>query len=1448
MCIVAVALSAATWAVLVEGTLLRHSVATIIGWRLNARCTIDRFDWNGWNRAVIRGLTIRVKDWPDAAAEVIRIGEMNADFDPLPLLWGSLALTDISVDRMTIASVVDDRSGRVNLFSLQPPEVTASSRPAPRINIRNLDLRIGSLDPARGKVHFEGRYELSGSLANDGADRGLWTLHMEQRAPGTGAPGARIVGALRSESFDYEIRLTSLKLDEALRRVLPEDARRFWPSMDLEAKIDSITLAGDRDQVIRSAKVAVSDISLTMPDLGVGDLWAVYTRDGRVASTAPPRIRVSRGEMDLNDWVLTVRELRGELTSAQQEADTVALPVSVSLWMDLERGRLRNWSLDGAAEWVAEAIEHAPFGMHLEVARYVFNPVAGAPTRLVLPRLAAEILDNFMVQRGRVSINAFVTRDNPVWRGGSTPGDDAPREPPIPAEVRVQGGVFIDGGEGGYRGFPYMLSDVRAQITFEDDLVRVESLRGRGSEGSEISISGTVIEPGDDAGVDLRIITARAPIDQVLIDALVNSPAQRFLKLLFCMPAFESLKAAGLPARVVEAMRSERMELVERLEREGMHLSSDARQAIASRIVRLGAADWLAKFKPGGWCSLDLNVQRDVDGGDLIRTTGTITLLDADALCEPLPYPIRVLGREIVGVADATITIEDERILLPAAGLSIALPGGGTGTISGQIDLPRDARGDRIVKPMITVSTEGDALNELLLASIPADDATASLPGPSRGWPGWRRSEAAQVLERIGLEGDIASTIEIGGDGRGEVTWRVRVELTDGRASPSDAVGSDLAESGLQWPAGFSLERCEATLRIDDRLATLERFSGVRGDGRVHARGTLDLGTGEQTLDVDFLDISPGEYLVNLLPRARRERGQEFWRSHEPAGRFSASLAWRRDPDHRQSRRLELRPSWIEFTTLPPPGFGELPRHRVRIEHRSGDLLVVDAVAAARSLEFVVEEPERPPSTLRLDGAFSIARDGRPAELEADWLGAHLESTLLLEGLHLAGVDRAVELWSQVRPRGRFDGSLRRIAAPDAPTELSARLRFDTIGATIDGAEAFLQVDPASPQIVVQAPFARLDGVRVATANGRFELRGVVPLEPDASSRARLFVDYEGERFGPPEMALLGGTARRAIEAIDLACDGPVRVDDGEILFERDGDRVALGFRGAIELERAKFRAGVRFTDLDAMLDLHVPPSGGADLWIRSPRFRVMDYAVEDAAARVRVSPAARRITVEPLMGLIAGGSASARALVHIDPESVAGGDYSVQLTLVGAHLAELPLEHRPPDTPSRSTARRAAGRVDGTFTIGGAFNQPWLRTGRGRVEIRDGRMAELPITMSLLQVSQLMLPLNTSLHSGDIRFHIDGDRLVFERFDLTCPTLEFLGTGEFNLRDDELSLRFRNRGTLPIWSDLFAAVSQTLWAIDVTGPLRDPRVSVAPLPPFNKPPIRARAMRAEQP
>ncbi|MGA1709165.1 MAG: hypothetical protein ACO4CI_10810, partial [Phycisphaerales bacterium] len=146
----------------------------------------------------------------------------------------------------------------------------------------------------------------------------------------------------------------------------------------------------------------------------------------------------------------------------------------------------------------------------------------------------------------------------------------------------------------------------------------------------------------------------------------------------------------------------------------------------------------------------------------------------------------------------------------------------------------------------------------------------------------------------------------------------------------------------------------------------------------------------------------------------------------------------------------------------------------------------------------------------------------------------------------------------------------------------------------------------------------------------------------------------------------------------------------------------------------------------------------------------------------------------------------------------------------------------------------QAGGRLRGRLAREGAFGEGVSgpsRIGRGRVRVEDGSLAKDPISMRVLQLSQLTLPLNDAIADADVRFFIEGDRLVLESVDLSCDTLELAGDGEVDLDELTIRSRFTAKGKVPGVSDLLAPIAGLLYAIDLDGPLADPKASMHPLP-----------------
>jgi hypothetical protein len=457
----------------------------------------------------------------------------------------------------------------------------------------------------------------------------------------------------------------------------------------------------------------------------------------------------------------------------------------------------------------------------------------------------------------------------------------------------------------------------------------------------------------------------------------------------------------------------------------------------------------------------------------------------------------------------------------------------------------------------------------------------------------------------------------------------------------------------------------------------------------------------------------------------------------------------------------------------------------------------------------------------------------------------------MLQAADLPDIARLHDRWN---PAGEASGTVTVTRTPTRPVDW--QIEVDE-GALILG-------DPAGvPISLALAPGGRLGlgpgvisvdgsagsgapGLSGRLPGGWFTLDGALatgPGGPEDGGAMRLAFEV-----GPVDRAVtnvLPDDLAAGLGAIELAAT-QAGSDDLE-LFGWTPETPSIGLRGGVLLHDGSLDAGTRLSRIHARFGVDArsgrPEPVDIDLGCGEGTFVAKDRVFENTGGRLRVSEGTNRLRIEDLQATLYGGRAWASADI--------GGPSRTWRLEVGVAGAALPGLIRGGAT-TQSFA--GAGDVDGSLSLGGELGTAGSLRGTGRLSARDARMAELPLTLRLLQATQLMIPLSDSLDRASVAFHLRGDDLRFDRFDLTCPTLKLLGAGTMNLSDWTVALRFRNRGTLPVFSDLFGAASDALFVIDVSGPAGSPEVKLTPLPPLGQDPTgpntppQVAAARTEQP
>jgi uncharacterized protein involved in outer membrane biogenesis len=147
-------------------------------------------------------------------------------------------------------------------------------------------------------------------------------------------------------------------------------------------------------------------------------------------------------------------------------------------------------------------------------------------------------------------------------------------------------------------------------------------------------------------------------------------------------------------------------------------------------------------------------------------------------------------------------------------------------------------------------------------------------------------------------------------------------------------------------------------------------------------------------------------------------------------------------------------------------------------------------------------------------------------------------------------------------------------------------------------------------------------------------------------------------------------------------------------------------------------------------------------------------------------------LTLAPLRGQLADGALGGQVSVHLG----APARYAVDLDLRDARAETL---------LAAIGGRNLSGRLQARARIAGAAEGP---TGRGRAEIRDGQLLDLPVLGAVAAALDLPLLRDLRFEEGVIDFVLADDVLRTPVVRFVAGDVKILGKGEIRLRNGELA------------------------------------------------------------
>ncbi|MHC4766363.1 MAG: hypothetical protein ACYTF2_14800 [Planctomycetota bacterium] len=1390
-------------------------VAPVLEERLGGQVGIANATYRGDGILVFENVTLESPSLAGPPAQVLHIARAVISSDPGSILAGGLQIKDVELEGVLVRVSEDQRyPGVFNFSSLAPDwsgDLSGELLP-PSVSIHSAVIEVGQ--HVGNEYLLAGQRRVTGEMYPALAGEGWYDLKLEELDDNDvrlGDAGLIIDGQWNVETMEHEVTMEGLELDDRTRDMCPQMARLWWERLNPKGSVGRAEIEWQKGEPY-DATLDLSSVELNIP-IDAAEFSAAYTQ-GRVDTTPSlPRMFVDAGKIELKGGQLRLENLIGVFGSSEERPVGVDTGYQVNFLIH----DMPAFDWQSPQAWMDDVVATAPFEMSVRMKDFQLTQDLAASEdapAVELPTPVADTLAKFQLTGWSLNTQVDITRAAP------TIGADGQR---IASPIQTGGSAQISHARGAFQWFPYPLDNVEAVVKFDNERIDLLYLNATGSGDATVRISGWIAPPGRDAAVSLTLTARNIPLDERFRAGLRGGQLETY-DIMLDQEAYRRLLDEGLlpDQAAVDAAAETRKQLVAELREldpaDDGPGAAQRRAGLEREIERLATIEEFKAFEMGGLIQLDLVVERP-RGTSKPKITGEINVDRAGVVYRRFPYPIYV-GR-------GSLTIDQNRVMIDpgpdGTGIPIATPSGGRGTVTGEVGVVRTEQGAR-VKPALSVDLHGDHLSELLYAAMPLTKKDNQSEEPHG-----KRSFIARILAGAGVTGWLNHTGVITVNDEGEPTFDFAVELYDARAEPNEELFETMQEMGLPSPRGVTLDDVRALLQITPETVRLADFSGRRGGARITADAHLELTADpiEAELNVEFDNLALERYMVDLTPGAGRERTAELWDRYQPQGLYDARLAY---------RARGGAPDWADLHIWPRELGIIVDDEPVWLVCDRGEIVLHDKQVTFDDLRLHATSDTRDDGILELDGTYGLGTEEQDLRLEGSWTDGQFASVLITETLDLIGAEQHARRLRSYSPNGKFDAEF----SYEAPGRQQApRYEFivqpHTLGATVNETLVFAELDPGAELLFTPGRiiFRELGGKH---AGGRFHVDGAADVEDKID--IDVDVSYDGRIDSPQLLAVMPATLRSTLTTLQLQAQQPIRLTEGRLQVSQvepaeSGAQWDTSFTGLLETTGASLKvAGVEFAHLDGVFDLeaaHDPIEGTSlEIRARADRIEANGRRLSNVEADLQLADGGRVVLIPAIRADTFGGVITGYAWAGLDE----GSEYEAAIDLGGVSLeAFARTAEAEAGEPMADSGERNSGRVFGSFRLAGQRGDPTSRRGRGAFRIVEGRMVDLPVTLRVLQLFEIMPPFSGSLDFADVAFYVDGGRLVFERLFLECPTLWMFGEGEMSFPGLELNVRLRTKGTLPVVGDIVAAVSDQLFVVEVTGPVGDPKARLIALP-----------------
>ena len=289
-----------------------------------------------------------------------------------------------------------------------------------------------------------------------------------------------------------------------------------------------------------------------------------------------------------------------------------------------------------------------------------------------------------------------------------------------------------------------------------------------------------------------------------------------------------------------------------------------------------------------------------------------------------------------------------------------------------------------------------------------------------------------------------------------------------------------------------------------------------------------------------------------------------------------------------------------------------------------------------------------------------------------------------------------------------------------------------------------------------------------------------------------------------------------------------------KIFAANDPDFIGVDFAGAVRLKDCRFDLSGTEAQLNALLKakgLYKIGSGfsAGALSLSADDLTVKGKAITNLNADINYDPDTQSWLAENLLADCYGGRVAGK--LEIGGRRPGIGDRKLKYLLqVGFDKVDLRQFFANDHT---------SGTMRGALSVVAEVGASPLaeQVGQCRLIIRDMQVGKLSPLAKLLYVLKLTEPKDFAFEQMVVDSYIKGDKLLFEKLDLSGQAIAFSGAGQMDLASDNVDLVLTARGKRlaaaepSLVQSLAEGLGQAVVRMEVTGNVHDPQVTTRALP-----------------